>query len=97
MSKENCFKKNCEKRFVSETITIFKQAGAKQGQAQLELGLDFTLIFYRLGFSRFGFVELDLEVDFVLYVWLKRFGLVYPVLYISNILPSKFNIVDLVL
>ena len=53
MSKENCFKKNCEKRFVSETISILKQAGAKQGQAQLELVLDFTLIFYR-----FGLVEL---------------------------------------
>ena len=31
-----------------------KQAGAELGQAQLKLGLDFTLIFCRFGLSRFG-------------------------------------------
>ena len=33
---------------------IRKQAGAELGQAQLKLGLDFTLIFCRFGLSRFG-------------------------------------------
>ena len=31
-----------------------KQAGSELGQAQLKLGLDFTLIFFRFGLSRFG-------------------------------------------
>ena len=31
-----------------------KQAGAELGQAQLILGLDFTLIFCSFGLSRFG-------------------------------------------
>ena len=35
-----------------------KQAGAELGQAQLKLGLDFSLILCRIGFSRFGLVEL---------------------------------------
>ena len=32
-----------------------KQAGAELGQAQLKLGLDFTPIFCRFGFSGFSF------------------------------------------
>ena len=34
-----------------------EQAGAELGQAQLKLGVDFTLIFCRDGFIRAGFVE----------------------------------------
>ena len=37
---------------------IYKQAGAELGQAQLKLGLDFTLIFFKFGSSRFGLVHL---------------------------------------
>ena len=39
---------------------IRKQAGAELGQAQLKLGLDFTLIFFT--FSRFGLIDLVLLV-----------------------------------
>ena len=35
-----------------------RQAGTELGQAQLKLGLDFTLIFCRFGFSPFGLIEL---------------------------------------
>ena len=35
-----------------------KQAEAELAQAQVKLGLEFTIIFCRFGFSRFGFVEL---------------------------------------
>ena len=37
---------------------LLKQAGAELGQAQLKLGLDFTLIICRFGFSPFGLIEL---------------------------------------
>ena len=37
---------------------FYKQAEAELGQAQLKLGLDFILIFFKYGFSRFGLVEL---------------------------------------
>ena len=33
-------------------LVIIEQAGTELGQAQLKLGLDFTLIFRRFGFSR---------------------------------------------
>ena len=49
---------------------LYKQAGTELGQAQLKLGLEFTLIFCRFGFSPFGLIEL---------VWLNKFGLVYLV------------------
>ena len=39
-------------------IRMGKQAGAELGQAQLKLGWDFTLIFYRFGFSRFCLIVL---------------------------------------
>ena len=35
-----------------------KQAGAELGQAQLMLGIDYTLIFCRFRFSRLGLAEL---------------------------------------
>ena len=35
-----------------------EQAGAEVGQAQLMLGLDFTLIFCRFGFTGYSLVEL---------------------------------------
>ena len=35
-----------------------KQPGDKLGQSQYKLGLNFTLIFCRFSFSRFGLVEL---------------------------------------
>ena len=54
---------------------IAKQAGAEMGQAQLNL--DWTLIFCRFGFSRFGSV--------------------YLVHYILNILLSRFDFLNLVL
>ena len=44
---------------VEYTNQRMKQAGPKLGQAQLKLGLDFTLIFYTFGFSVFSSVELD--------------------------------------
>ena len=37
---------------------IIEQAGAELGQAQLKLGLDFTMIFCIFGFSTFGLVKL---------------------------------------
>ena len=37
---------------------IWEQAGAELGQAQLTLGLDFTLIFCKFGSSTFGLVKL---------------------------------------
>ena len=40
-------------------MKYIKQAGAELGQAQNKQGLDLTLIFCRLGFSRFGLVELE--------------------------------------
>ena len=40
-------------------LTIVKeQAGTELGQAQLKLGLDFTLIFCRFDFSPFELIEL---------------------------------------
>ena len=48
-----------------------KQAGTELGVAQLKLGLDFTLIICRFGFSPFELIEL---------VRLNRFGLVNLVL-----------------
>ena len=38
--------------------TIKRQAGTELGQAQLKLGLDFTLIFCRIGFSPLRLIEL---------------------------------------
>jgi len=35
-----------------------KQAGAELSQAQLKLGLDFTLIFCRFGFTEYSLVKL---------------------------------------
>ena len=66
--------------------TTFKQAGAELGQAQLKLGLDFTPIFCRFGFSGFIFYFIGL---------IEKIGLVYLVLYISNILLNRFNFVDI--
>ena len=57
-----------------------KQAGAELGQAQLKLGLNFTLIFCRFGFSGFGFYFIG---------WIEKIGLVYLVLWISNILLGR--------
>ena len=56
-----------------------KQAGAELGQAQNKLGLDLTLIFCRLGFSRFGLVELVGRFSFIglmEMILLKHFDLV---------------------
>ena len=39
-------------------VNIRIQAGAELGQAQLKLGLDFYLIFFRFVFSRFCLVQL---------------------------------------
>ena len=39
-------------------IFVSKQAGAELGQAQLKLGLDFTLLSSDFGFSRFGSIVL---------------------------------------
>ena len=36
------------------SIKTLKQAEAEMGKVQLKLGLDFTLIFCRIGLSRFG-------------------------------------------
>ena len=68
-----------------------KQAGAELGQAQLNLGLGFTLILCRFGFTGYSLV------DFVLWILLKRFCLVNLVLFISNNSLGKFNFVDFVL
>ena len=57
-----------------------KQAGTELGQAQLKLGLDFSLIFCRIGFSPLRLIEL---------VWLNRFGLAF---YISKILLGRFSL-----
>ena len=46
LNPKGCFKKTQE------------QPGTELGQAQLKLGLDFTLIFCRFGFTRYNFVEL---------------------------------------
>ena len=43
-----------------EQKIVNEQAGAELGQAQQKLGLYFTLIFCRLGFSRFGWIDLVL-------------------------------------
>ena len=56
--------------FKSKTSTI--QAGTELGQAQLKLGLDFTLIFWR-----FGSVELVEVFGFVSkieWIWFGIFG-----------------------
>ena len=55
------------------------------------MGLDFTLILCRFGFTGYSLV------NFILWIFLKRFGLVNLVLYISNNLLGRFNFVDLVL
>ena len=47
------FKKSCV-LLTNKGISRTKQAGAELSQAQLKLGLDFTLIFCRFGLSRFG-------------------------------------------
>ena len=49
--KKICGKKNVWRNFR-------KQAGTELGQAQLKLGLDFTLIFCRIGFSPLRLLEL---------------------------------------
>ena len=41
-----------------------KQAGAELGQAQLKLGLDFTLLSSDFGFSRFGSIVLVVLILF---------------------------------
>ena len=38
------------------------QAGAELDQAQLKLGLDFTMIFCSFGFSRVGLVEFFMDL-----------------------------------
>ena len=56
-----------------------RQAGAELGQAQHKLGLPFILIFCRLGFYRFGFVELVGRISLVgliEMIWFSRLGLV---------------------
>ena len=42
---------------------MIKQAEAELGQAQLEVGLEFTLIFCRFGFYKIGLAELVCWVD----------------------------------
>ena len=65
-----------------------QQAGTELDQAQLMLGLDFTLIFCRFGFSRFCLVGLVCSIkfcrfdciDLVWYIWFitfQSFCLVY--------------------
>ena len=39
---------------ISDITIIREQAGAELGQAQLKLEVEFTLIIYRFGLSRFG-------------------------------------------
>ena len=66
-----------------------KQAGAEQGKAQLKLGFDFTLIFFRFGLVEFvGLIE---------WIWPRIFRSVYRVPYILNILLCRYNFVDSVL
>ena len=74
--------------FVRVSDISFKRAGAELEQAQLKLGFQLTYIFCRFG-SRSGLVEL------VLKVWLKLCGLVYSVLYFSNILLGRIYFEDL--
>ena len=68
-----------------------KQAGAELGQAQLKLGLDFTPFLFSvdLVFSRFCLIVL---IEFK--VLMNRFGSVYLVLYIPNILLGRIDFVD---
>ena len=63
-STQNCMGFSTKKShiFILAYHTDEKQAGAELGQAQLKLGLDFTLIFCRFGFSRFGLVKLVLRI-----------------------------------
>ena len=55
-----------------------KQAGAKLGQAQLKLGLDFSLFFGRFGLVEFGcwvlFCRFDLKDLAKYYVGFRIFG-----------------------
>ena len=44
--------------FKGRVRKIVEKAGADLGQAQLKLGLDFTLIFCKFGSSAFGLVKL---------------------------------------
>ena len=46
--------------FILDNWATDQQAGVELGQAQLKVGLDFTLIFCRLDLSPFGFIELVL-------------------------------------
>ena len=73
----------CVNLFYNLINNINWQAGTELGQAQLKLGLEFTLIFCRFGFSPFGLIE---------FVWLNRFGLVYLLFYISKILLGRFSL-----
>ena len=57
--------------------------GGGLGQAQLKLGLDFTLILCIFGFSPFGLIELG---------GLNRFGLVYLFFYIFKVLLGRFSL-----
>ena len=60
-----------------ETQENHKQAGAELSQAQIKLGLDFSSIFCRFGFARFGLVELVWWISFVGLVekiWFGIFG-----------------------
>ena len=54
-----------------------KQAGAELGQAHLKLGLNFTLIFCRFGFSTSGLIVLVGWIFFVgltKWIWFGIFG-----------------------
>ena len=51
-------------------IVNIEQAGAELGQAQLKLGLDSTLIFFRFDFSGFSLIEFVwYTFDFVDLAW----------------------------
>ena len=54
-----------------------KQAGTELGQAQLKLGLEFTLIFCRFGYSTFVFMGLIESIWFGMFCFLqfKNFAL----------------------
>ena len=60
---------------LSYTDNSNKQAGAELAQAQLKLGLDFTLIFCRFALSRFGLINWFSGFSFV--TLLKSLRLVY--------------------
>ena len=75
-----------------------KQAEAELGQAQRKLGLDFTLIFCRFGFSRFGLIELVWCILFGRFdwkIWFGIFGVVHRYTHFKHFLV-RFKCVDLV-